>query len=79
MMIEFNNVNNGTNRHHKPLDMMQWETYTTTEVMFLPKMSGPNLTQKAIRKSRKENILYETGLDSKNVNVNKHKKGKLRQ
>ena len=52
-MIEFNNVNNGTNRHHKPLDMMQWETYTTTEVMFLPKMSGPNLTIESHQKVQK--------------------------
>ena len=44
MMIKFSNINNGTNRRHRPPDVMQWETRTTAEVVFLPKMSGPNFS-----------------------------------
>lgn len=58
MMIEFNNINNGTNRHHRLPDMMQWETYTTTEVMFLPKMSGPNLNIENHQKSPENQTFY---------------------
>lgn len=57
MMIEFN-INNGTNRHHRPPDKMQWEIYTTAEVVFLPKMSGPNLNVENHQESPENKTFY---------------------
>ena len=37
---------------------MQWEIYTTAEVVFLPKMSGPNLNVENHQKSPENKTFY---------------------
>lgn len=70
VMTEFSNVNNGTNRHHRPPDVTQCETLNHT---------GRSLTKNVWPKSiyRNQKIGHATrnwlGL-IKNVNVNKDKK-----